>query len=305
MKDIYHIPVLLQASVEGLNIKPDGIYADLTFGGGGHAQEILKKLSTGKLFAFDQDPDVLPGVEKLSRKYPENFVFFQSNFEYFSNFLNYAKIKKIDGIIADLGVSSHQFNDETRGFSFRFEGEPDMRMNKKALRSSMDILNNYEEEELSLVFKNFGELRSARALAATIVKERESSKIKTIGQLNELIEQTIKTEKKNKIFAKIYQALRIETNREIEVLKKMLMQTPHVLNKGGRLVVLSYHSIEDRLVKNFIKTNNFEGNVEQNIYGESKLFFKAINKKTIVPDEQEIAVNNRSRSAKLRIAQRI
>jgi len=305
MVSAYHIPVLLNQSVEGLNIKPDGMYADLTFGGGGHAEEILKRLSKGKLFAFDQDADVLKRVEELQKKYPNKLVFFQANFEYFQNYLRYAEVEKIDGILADLGVSSHQFNDSERGFSFRFDGIPDMRMNQKARQSSSDILNTYDEDKLAHIFKTYGELKSAKKLASAIVKKRESEKIENTEQLNRLIDETIKTEKKNKIFAMIYQALRIETNNEIAVLKKMLSQTAETLNSGGRLVVLSYHSLEDRLVKNYIKFNDFEGNIKKDIYGNSEKLFREISKKVIIPDAEEIERNNRSRSAKLRIAERI
>ncbi len=305
MVSAYHIPVLLNQSVEGLNIKPDGMYADLTFGGGGHAEEILKRLSKGKLFAFDQDADVLERVEELKKKYPNKLVFFQANFEYFQNYLRYAEVKKIDGILADLGVSSHQFNDAERGFSFRFDGIPDMRMNQKARQSSSDILNTYDEDKLAYIFKTYGELKSAKKLASAIVKKRETEKIENIEQFNRLIDETIKTEKKNKIFAMIYQALRIETNNEIGVLKKMLSQTAETLNPGGRLVVLSYHSLEDRLVKNYIKFNDFDGNAQKDIYGNSEKFFKEITKKVIIPDAEETERNNRSRSAKLRIAERI
>ncbi len=301
----YHIPVLLNISVEGLNIKPDGIYADLTFGGGGHAEEILKKLDTGKLFAFDQDEDVSERVSELSEKYPENFIFFQANFEYFSNFLRYAGYKKIDGILADLGVSSHQFNSENRGFSFRFGGTPDMRMNRNAQKSSSDILNEYDENKLAHIFKTYGELKSAKKLASAIVEKRKSREINSLEYFNEIIDSVIKTEKKNKIYAKIYQALRIETNNETETLKNMLLQTATGLVSGGRLVVLSYHSLEDRLVKNYIKFNDFEGKEKKDIYGNSEKLFKEISKKVIVPDEEEIKKNNRARSAKLRIAERI
>ncbi len=301
----YHIPVLLNKSVEGLNIKPDGIYVDLTFGGGGHTEEILKKLSDGKLFAFDQDADVTERVKELSEKYPKNFIFFQANFEYFHNYLRYAGFEKTDGILADLGVSSHQFNVAERGFSFRFDGIPDMRMNPNADKSSVDILNTSDENKLVYIFKTYGELKSAKKLASAIVKNREISKIENTKQLNRIIEETINTGKKNKIFAMIYQALRIATNNEIEVLKKMLFQTAKALNPGGRLVVLSYHSLEDRLVKNYIKFNDFEGKENKDIYGNSKKYFKEITKKVIIPDEEEIKRNNRSRSAKLRIAERI
>jgi len=301
----YHIPVLLNKAVEGLNLNPDGIYADLTFGGGGHAEEILKHLKTGKLIAFDQDEDVLKRVDELTEKYPNNFMFFQANFEYFSNFLRYAGYEKINGILADLGVSSHQFNDAERGFSFRFNGIPDMRMNQKATHSSADILNTYSETDLTYLFKTYGELKSAKKLSAAIVKKRESEKLETIEQFNALIDEVIKTEKKNKILAKIYQALRIETNKEIEVLKNMLKQTSKVLNSGGRLVVLSYHSLEDRLVKNYLKFNDFEGNEIKDIYGNSEKLFKEISKKVIIPDNEEIEKNNRARSAKLRIAEKL
>ncbi len=302
MKDAYHIPVLLNKSVEGLNINPSGIYADLTFGGGGHSEEILKRLSSGKLFAFDQDSDVTENVRRLSEKYPDKFIFFKTNFEYFKNFLRYAGFEKIDGIIADLGVSSHQFDNAGRGFSFRFNGIPDMRMNRDASKNSADILNEYDEEKLIYIFKTFGELKSAGKIASAVVKNR---KIESIEQLNEIINRTVKTGKKNKILAKIYQALRIETNNETETLKNMLKQTASSLKKGGRLVVLSYHSLEDRIVKNFIRFNDFDGNLTTDIYGHTKRMFKEINKKVIVPDEDEIKSNNRSRSAKLRIAERI
>ncbi len=305
MKSEYHIPVLLKQSVDGLNINPDGIYADLTFGGGGHSEEILKRLSNGKLFAFDQDADVLENAEELSKKYKRKFVFFQANFEFFSNFIRYAGFEKIDGILADLGVSSHQINDAERGFSFRFSGIPDMRMNRKSKKTSANILNEYSEEKLMYIFKTYGNLKSARKLASAIIEERETKQIKNTEQFNLLIDKTVKTKQKNKIYAKIYQALRIETNEETEVLKKMLTQTAYSLKKGGRLVILSYHSLEDRLVKNFIKYNNFEGNEEKDIFGNAEKLFKEINRKVIIPDEKEIKENNRARSAKLRIAERL
>ncbi len=304
-QDAYHIPVLLNQSIQGLNIDPDGIYADLTFGGGGHSKEILKYLKKGKLLAFDQDDDVLQFADELKKNYPDNFLFFQSNFEYFSNFLRYSGYEKINGILADLGVSSHQFNDAERGFSFRFNGKPDMRMNKKAKLSALNILNEYGEKELFQIFKNFGELKSAGKLANAIIKKRETAAFNSIEELNEIIENQFKTSKKHKISAKIFQALRIETNKETEVLKKMLIQTGKSLMKGGRLVILSYHSLEDRIVKNFIKYNSFDKNENKDIYGRTDKVFKEINKKVIVPDEDEIKKNNRARSAKLRIAEKI
>ncbi len=304
-ENAYHIPVLLNRSIEGLNINPDGIYADLTFGGGGHSREILKHLRNGKLLAFDQDEDVIQFANELTEKYPDNFLFFQTNFEYFTNFIRYAGYKKINGILADLGVSSHQFNDSERGFSFRFDGKPDMRMNRKATLSALNILNEYNEKDLFRIFKIFGELKSAGKLTNAIIKRREKQPFNLITELNEIIDKQFNTTKKHKISAKIFQALRIETNKETEVLKKMLRQTEKCLVKGGRLVVLSYHSLEDRIVKNFIKYNDFDGKETKDIYGNSNKPFKEVNRKVIVPDENEIKTNNRARSAKLRIAEKI
>lgn len=304
MNNEYHIPVLLNKSVEGLNIKPDGIYVDVTFGGGGHSEKILKKLKTGKLIAFDQDIDVKKIVEKLKsdKKYKDKFIFFQANFKYLLNFLKYSGFSKVDGILADLGVSSHQFNDQERGFSFRLGGIPDMRMNKNAKSTALDILNNYSEEQLYFILKTYGELKSAYKLSAAIVKNRE---INDLNQLNEIITQTIKTNKEFKILAKVYQALRIETNKELDTLKILISQSAKALKKGGRLVVISYHSLEDRLVKNYFKYNNFEGNLIADIYGRQNKDFNEISGKVIVPEEEEIKINNRARSAKLRIAEKI
>ena len=304
MNNEYHIPVLLNKSVEGLNIKPDGIYVDVTFGGGGHSKKILKKLKTGKLIAFDQDIDVKKIVEKLKsdKKYKDKFIFFQANFKYLLNFLKYSGFSKVDGIIADLGVSSHQFNDQERGFSFRLGGIPDMRMNKYAKSTALDILNNYSEEQLYFILKTYGELKSAYKLSAAIVKNRE---INDLNQLNKIITQTIKTNKEFKILAKVYQALRIETNKELDTLKVLISQSAKALKKGGRFVVISYHSLEDRLVKNYFKYNNFEGNLITDIYGRQNKDFNEISGKVIVPEEDEIKINNRARSAKLRIAEKV
>ena len=304
MDNEYHIPVLLKKSVEGLNINPDGIYVDVTFGGGGHSEQILKKLKKGKLIAFDQDIDVKKNVESLKsdKRYKNKFIFFQSNFTYLLNFLKYSGYNKVDGILADLGVSSHQFNDQGRGFSFRLGGIPDMRMNKNAKSSALDILNNYSEEQLYFILKTYGELKSAFKLSAAIVNNRE---INDLNQLNKIINQSVKTNKEYKILARVYQALRIETNKELDALKILISQSAEALNKGGRLVVISYHSLEDRLVKNYFKYNNFEGKLNTDIYGRQHKDFKAIIGKSIIPDAEEIKINNRARSAKLRIAERI
>ncbi len=308
MKEVrYHTPVLLNQSVEGLNINPEGTYVDITFGGGGHSKEILKKLTTGKLIAFDQDEDAKKNAEEIMANddYKDKFIFFQGNFKHISNFLRYAGYSKVDGILADLGVSSHQFDVAERGFAFRLGGIPDMRMNKNAKQSSLDILNNYSEDDLVKMFRNFGELKSANKLSSAIVSSREEAQIKDLEQLNLIINQTIKTNKDFKILAKVYQALRIETNKELEVLEKFLIQSPKLLKKGGRLVVISYHSLEDRPVKSFIKFNNFENKSITDVFGRQSLEFKEITKKPIVPNEEEIERNNRARSAKLRIAEKI
>jgi 16S rRNA (cytosine1402-N4)-methyltransferase len=306
MQDDYHIPVLLQQSVDGMNIRESGIYVDLTFGGGGHSKEILKRLKSGKLIAFDQDSDTRQNVNKLMEKvdYKSKFIFFQANFKYISNYLKYAGYTEVDGILADLGVSSYQLDERERGFSFRLGGIPDMRMNKEANVSALNILNEYKEEDLSVVFKLYGEIKNAAKLSSAICKERERSKIERIDQLNKIIQSTFKTSKEFKISAKIYQALRIETNKEIDALKSMLMQAHGLLKPGGRMVVISYHSLEDRLVKNFFKTGNFQGEIKTDIYGKRELLFKDVAKGVIVPDQKEIERNNRARSAKLRIAEK-
>ncbi len=307
MNDTYHIPVLLKESTDALKINPKGIYVDLTFGGGGHTVEILKQLTTGKLIAFDQDADAEKNIDKVKRQISkaDNFIFFRSNFKFLSNFIKYAGYKKVDGILADLGVSSHQINNEKRGFSYRLGGVPDMRMNTDAKLSSIDILNSFDEERLFIIFKEYGELNSAGKLASAILKFRETQRINNIEQLNQIINQTIKSGKEFKILSKVYQALRIETNNELDALKIMLNQTKSILNKNGRLVVISYHSLEDRIVKNFIKYNNFEGKLITDIYGNPEKEFVEINKKVLIPSDEEILLNNRARSAKLRIAEKL
>jgi 16S rRNA (cytosine1402-N4)-methyltransferase len=301
MTTVYHTPALLKQSIEGLNIKPDGTYADVTFGGGGHSKEILKHLNDkGKLISFDQDEDAFQNIIKDNR-----FIFVHGNFRYLKNFLKYHNIEKVDGILADLGVSFHHFDSTDRGFSFRFDSDLDMRMNKNAKLKASDILNNYTEEKLADIFYLYGEMHNSRAIARTIIKARENEKIKTTAQLLEILKPFFGREKEKKNMALVFQALRIEVNDEMKVLKKMLLQSLEMLNNGGRLSVITYHSLEDRLVKNFMKSGNFDGKVEKDFFGNILSPFKLINNKVIVPDEEEIEKNPRSRSAKLRIAEKI
>ena len=299
METVYHIPALLQQCIDGLDIKPDGVYVDATFGGGGHAREILKQLGPkGKLIGFDQDEDVIRNIPDDPR-----FLFVRSNFKYLVNFLKYHQIERVDGILADLGVSFHHFDDSNRGFSFRFNGELDMRMNQKAPVKASDILERYSEKQLADIFYYYGELANARKIAATIVKARENVKIKTTAKLLEVLEPLFKKDKQKKEMAQVFQAIRIEINNEMDALRKFLTQSQKVLKPGGRLVILTYHSLEDRLVKNFFKSGNFEGKIEQDFFGNRKTPFRLINNRVIVPDEEEMANNPRSRSAKLRIAE--
>lgn len=296
---VYHIPALLNPCMEGLDIKPDGVYVDVTFGGGGHSREILKRLGdNGRLISFDQDADAIRNVIDDDR-----FTFVRSNFKYLSNFLKYHGVEKVDGILADLGVSFHHFDDSSRGFSFRFDGKLDMRMNTEAGLKASDVLENYSEEQLADVFFYYGELKNARKIASVIVKSREEKKIETISQLLDLLEPLMGKDRQKKDLAKVFQALRIEVNKEMDVLKRLLTQAQNVLKPGGRIVVLTYHSLEDRLVKNFLKAGNFEGKVEQDFYGNRLSPFKLVNNKVIVPDAEEIERNPRSRSAKLRVAE--
>ena len=298
--ETYHIPVLLNESVNGLNILPNGIYVDVTFGGGGHSKEILRQLSAkGHLYGFDQDADAEKNI--LPDK---KFTFVRSNFRYLSNFMDWHNITQINGLFADLGVSSHHFDDATRGFSFRFDGELDMRMNKRAGKTAADILNTYSEEQLATVFYLYGELRNSRAIARSIVQARTQKKIQTTQGLLDILKRHFSREKEKKQLAQAFQALRIEVNGEMEALKEMLTQAGELLKPGGRLVVMTYHSLEDRLVKNFFKSGNFQGNVEKDFYGNVQSPFTAINNKVIVPSEEEIEQNPRSRSAKLRIVEK-
>ena len=293
----YHNPVLLFESIVGLNINPNGIYVDVTFGGGGHSKEILKRLGVnGKLYAFDQDQDALQNVIDDDR-----FVLINENFRYIKRFLRFHGVKKVDGILADLGVSSHQFDEADRGFSTRFDADLDMRMNKEDELSAYDVINKYEEEKLSSVLFQYGELRNSRALAREIVKARFEKEIKTSFELKEVLRRYLPKSKEHKILAQIFQAIRIEVNQEIEVLKEFLLQTPELLIEGGRLSVISYHSLEDRLVKRFIQNGLFEGEPEKDFYGNVNVPLKKVGK-LIVPSHKEVKENNRARSAKLRVA---
>jgi len=296
----YHVPVLLHESVEGLNINPDGTYLDMTFGGGGHSREIIKHLSAkGRLIAFDQDKEAFANAIDDSR-----FTLIHSNFRFFRNFLKYHKIGRVDGILADLGVSSKHFDSPERGFSFRFEGPLDMRMNREASLSAIQVVNRYDEKLLSDILSLYGELPNARKVTRTIIKHRENQLIDTVEGLAEVVSPLFPAQTRNKMLAKVFQAIRIEVNGEMDALKQMLEQTQKTLESGGRLVVLSYHSLEDRLVKNFIKSGNFKGKQEVDFFGNVISPFHQVNRKVIVPTEKEIDVNPRARSAKLRIGEK-
>lgn len=298
--DVYHIPVLLNESIEGMNLKANGIYADMTFGGGGHSKEILRRMSEDcHLYSFDQDEDAEKNIVNDKR-----FTFVRSNFRYLRNFMRYYGVEQLDGILADLGVSSHHFDDSERGFSFRFDGKLDMRMNKRAGMTAADIVNTYDEEKLADVFYIYGELKNSRKLAATIAKARQQKQITTIGEFLDIIKLLFGREREKKELAKVFQALRIEVNHEMEALKEMLYEATDLLKPGGRLVVITYHSLEDRMVKNLIKAGNIEGKVEQDFYGNVQSPFRAVNNKVIVPTDEEVNQNPRSRSAKLRIAEK-
>jgi 16S rRNA (cytosine1402-N4)-methyltransferase len=300
MNSAYHNPVLLQESVDGLDIKKDGVYVDVTFGGGGHSKEILKRLGEGgKLFAFDQDEDALQNAID-----DERFQLINQNFRYLKQYLKFYGIRKVDGILADFGVSSHQFDEAERGFSTRFNADLDMRMNRSGELSAFEVVNNYPQKDLASVLFQYGELRNANAMAKTIVEAREQNPIKTTDDLKTVLKRFLPKMKENKILAQIYQAIRIEVNQEIEALKEFLEQVPEVLKEGGRLSMISYHSLEDRLVKRFIRDGRFEGEPEKDFYGNINVPLKKVGG-LIVPSAEEIARNNRARSAKLRIAERI
>lgn len=298
---MYHIPVLLNESIDGLDIRPGGIYVDVTFGGGGHSREILRRLDgTGRLFSFDQDPDAEQNIGDA----PDNFTFVRSNFRYLDNWMRYYGIDHIDGLLADLGVSSHHFDDETRGFSFRFDSPLDMRMNKRAGATAADVVNTYEESHLADIFYLYGELKTSRRIASAIVKQRQTGLIKTTSDFLKVVEPFFKREREKKDMAKLFQALRIEVNHEMDALREMLLSATEWLGEGGRLSVITYHSLEDRIVKNIIRTGNPEGHRNEDFYGRVSTPYKAVNNKVIIPCEEELAGNPRSRSAKLRIAEK-
>ena len=299
--ETYHVPVLLQESIDGLGIKPDGVYVDVTFGGGGHSREILSRLGkNGHLYSFDQDED----AEK-NKFDDKRFTFVRSNFRYLKNWMRYYGVDHIDGLLADLGVSSHHFDDETRGFSFRFDAPLDMRMNKRAGTTAADIINHYNEEQLSDIFYIYGELKNARKIASVIAKARVEKAIETTGDLMTITEKLFQREREKKELAKLFQALRIEVNHEMDALKEMLNGAREVLCQGGRLSVITYHSLEDRIVKNIIKAGNAEGKVKQDFFGRIEAPFKQVTNKVITPSDEEQQRNPRSRSAKLRIAEKI
>ncbi len=298
---VYHIPALLNECINGLSINPNGIYVDATFGGGGHSRAIMKELGeNGRLYGFDQDQDAIANSIN-----DERFTFVYSNFAYITNFMRFYDVKQVDGILADLGVSFHHFDESDRGFSFRFDGTLDMRMNQKGGKDARWILANYSEEQLAQILYLYGELKSSRKIANAIVKSRNTKAINTTGELLEIIKPFIKPAQEKKELAQVFQALRIEVNNEIEVLKSLLNQSIKVLKPGGRIVILTYHSLEDRLVKNFLKSGNIEGKVEKDFFGKIDSPFKLINNKVIVADDDEVERNPRARSAKLRIAEKL
>jgi len=296
----YHIPVMLTECLEGLNIRPDGVYVDVTFGGGGHSRAIFSKLSSqGKLIAFDQDPDALANVWEA-----ENFQLIPSNFAFLKNYLRSLGIDKVDGILADLGVSSHQFDEGKRGFSIRTNDPLDMRMNQNGAFSAMNVVNEYVEEQLIKILRKYGEVTSPGKVAGTICRGRQATPIKTTGELIAVLQPIAPKFKEHKFFAQVFQAIRMEVNNELDVLEKFLLQTAEVLKPGGRLVVMSYHSLEDRLVKNYMKRGNLDGSIEKDFFGNILKPFLDVTRKPISPTEEEMELNSRARSAKLRIAER-
>lgn len=299
---MYHIPVLLHESVDGLNIHPSGTYVDVTFGGGGHSREILRRLGDdGHLYSFDQDADAEGNIPEGD----ERFTFVRSNFRYLTNWMRYYGVDHIDGLIADLGVSSHHFDAEERGFSFRFDAPLDMRMNGRAGMTAADIVNRYDEERLANVLYLYGELKNSRKLAAAMVKARALKAVETIDDLLQIVKPFMPREREKKDLARVFQALRIEVNHEMDALHEMLEAALKVLRPSGRLVVLTYHSLEDRMVKNFVRSGRMDGKVEQDFFGRKLTPWRAVNNKVIVPDEEEQRTNPRSRSAKLRIAEKL
>lgn len=299
---VYHVPVLLKESVDGLNITEGGNFVDVTFGGGGHSKEIYSRMDkNGHLYSFDQDADAEKNADGFDA---ERFTFVRSNFRFLKNFMRYYGVEHIDGLLADLGVSSHHFDDSARGFSFRFEGKLDMRMNQRAGMTAADVVNTYEEERLADVLYLYGELKQSRKIAAALVKARQEKPIETIGDLMEVSKTFFRNEREKKDMAKLFQALRIEVNHEMDALKEMLKSATEMLKPGGRLVIITYHSLEDRIVKNIMKTGNAAGKVEQDFFGRIQTPFRLVNNKVITPSDEELEKNPRSRSAKLRIAEK-
>ena len=300
---VYHVPVLLKESVDGLNIGEGGCFVDVTFGGGGHSREILSRMDgKGHLYGFDQDADAEKNAEGMDEK---RFTFVRSNFRFLKNFLKYYGEEQIDGLLADLGVSSHHFDDSERGFSFRFDGKLDMRMNQRAGKTAADVVNSYDEKQLADILYLYGELKQSRKIAAAIVKARQTKQIETIGDFLELVKPFFRSEREKKDLAKVFQALRIEVNHEMDALREMLKAATDMLRPGGRLVVITYHSLEDRIVKNLMKTGNVEGHEDKDFFGKVNTPFRLVNRQVIVPSDEEMARNPRSRSAKLRIAEKI
>ena len=296
----YHRPVMLQECIEGLNIKPDGIYVDLTFGGGGHSKVILEKLKGGHLYAFDQDQDAKANAEKIK---DSSFTFIEGNFRYLKRYLKMYGVKSVDGILGDLGVSSHQIDDAKRGFSTRFDAELDMRMDQSAAKTARQVVNEYSEEDLHKILGMYGEVRNARTLAKAIVATRINGEIRTIEDLKRILNKYAKRGKENKYYAQVFQAIRIEVNEELRALEEMLEQSNEMLAKGGRLVIMSYHSLEDRLVKNYIMKGKISGDVEKDFYGNVIKPLEAVTRKPVIASEEVVKENNRARSAKLRIAE--
>jgi 16S rRNA (cytosine1402-N4)-methyltransferase len=296
----YHTPALLEACINGLQIDPSGTYVDATFGGGGHSLAILENLKDGMLYGFDQDDDAFENIPES-----ENFTFVHHNFRFIRHFMRYYEVEELDGILADLGVSFHHFDAAERGFSFRYDAELDMRMNRKAKFTAKQVINEYAVDQLTDLFRKYADLRNARKLAFVIDKARSQSPINTTAQLSELVEPEFPSKVRSKFMARFFQAIRMEVNKEVEALEEFLLGGLEMLKPGGRFVVITYHSIEDRLVKNFFKSGNFEGKIEKDFYGNAQVPFKLINRSVIVPDEEEIQRNPRSRSAKLRIAEKL
>lgn len=299
MEEIYHIPAMLEQTIDALNIKKDGTYIDATFGGGGHSLEIFKKLTSGRLIAFDQDSDAQKNAWEA-----KNFMLIKSNFQFIKNYTDYLEIEQVDGILADLGISTHHIDSPERGFSFRFDARLDMRMNTEQELDAFEVVNEYSAEKLNEIFKNYGEINIAKRIASVIVEQRKKKRIETTFDLVETVKSLIPKKVEHKFLAKIFQAIRIEVNQEMETLKKFLVKSVEILKPKGRLVIISYHSLEDKIVKDFFRTGNFDGERITDMYGNVKRMISPVNNKVIIPSDEEIAKNNRVRSAKMRIAEK-